>query len=306
MRILLTGSTGLVGKNILESPRALTHRFFTPTSDELNLLDWERTKEYFSKIKPDIVIHAAGKVGGIQANLADPVGFLVDNLEIGKNVIMAAKLANVPRFLNIGSSCMYPRNFAEPLTEEMILTGELEPTNEGYAISKIVTERLCKYISMSEKFKYKTIIPCNIYGRHDSFAPSKSHLIPAIIYKIYHAMKNHDNVVEIWGDGLVRREFMYAADLADCIFECIDRYELLPATMNVGVGRDYTIKEFYEVAALVLGFNGKFAHDLSKPVGMTRKIVALEKQLDWGWHAQTPLRDGIAMTYDYFLSSIKQ
>ena len=301
MRILLTGGGGLVGSNVLQSARSQNHELFAPRSSLLNLLDFEGVQKYVADCKPDIVIHAAGRVGGIQANLAAPVDFLVENLDMGRNIILASRSAGVPRFLNIGSSCMYPRGHDTPLSEEMLLTGELEPTNEGYALAKIVCERLCQYVSRDQGFEYKTIIPCNIYGRHDSFSPAKSHLIPAIIYKLYSAMKSRDPTVEIWGDGLSRREFMYAADLADCIFDCIERFDSLPSIMNIGIGGDYTINQYYEVAASVLGFKGKFVHDLTKPVGMARKIVSIDKQLAWGWHAQTSLGEGIKQTYDYFL-----
>jgi GDP-L-fucose synthase len=301
MRILLTGGGGLVGSNVLESARAQNHEIVAPRSSLLNLLDFEGVQKYVADCEPDIVIHAAGRVGGIQANLAAPVDFLVENLDMGRNIILASRSVGVPRFLNIGSSCMYPRGHAAPLSEEMLLTGELEPTNEGYALAKIVCERLCQYVSRDQGFEYKTIIPCNIYGRHDSFSPAKSHLIPAIIYKLHNAMKSRDPTVEIWGDGLSRREFMYAADLADCIFDCIERFDSLPSIMNIGIGGDYTINQYYEVAASVLGFKGKFVHDLTKPVGMARKIVSIDKQLAWGWQAQTSLGEGIKQTYDYFL-----
>lgn len=304
MRIFLTGGTGLVGSNVLESPRASIHEILAPRRAELNLLDLEAIKRYLSKSEPDIIIHAAGKVGGIQANLAAPVNFLLENLYMGSNVVMASRTVGVPKILNIGSSCMYPRGIDTRLSEEMLLTGKLEPTNEAYALAKIVCERLCQYISRDEGFNYKTIIPCNIYGRHDSFSPSKSHLIPAIIYKLHKALISNDSSVEIWGDGLSKREFMYAADLADCIFDCIERFDSLPAIMNVGIGEDNTINQYYEEVATVLGFEGNFVHDLTKPVGMARKVVSIDKQLNWGWKAQTPLREGIQQTYDFFLQQL--
>ena len=218
MRILLTGGRGLVGSNVLESPRASIHEVLAPNREDLDLLDLEAVKRYLDKSEPDIIIHAAGKVGGIQANLAAPIDFLLENLDIGRNVAMAARTVGIPRVLNLGSSCMYPRGIDTPLAEEMLLTGKLEPTNEGYALAKIVCEKLCQYISRDERFDYKTIIPCNIYGKYDSFSPSKSHLIPAIIYKLHRAISSHDSFVEIWGDGLSRREFMYT-QTRNCIFD---------------------------------------------------------------------------------------
>lgn len=306
MRILLTGGGGLVGSNILEHPRAKAHDFISPTSTELNLLDYEATVKYISRCLPDIVIHAAGRVGGIQANLSHPVNFLVENLDIGKNIILAARAGGVSSFLNIGSSCMYPRGHSDPLPEEMILAGELEPTNEGYALAKIVCLKLCEYISREKVYQYKTIVPCNIFGRHDSFSPGKSHLVPAIIFKIHNAINARDPTVEIWGDGYSRREFMYASDLADCILDCVERFESLPSLMNVGVGKDYSINDYYETAASILGYEGEFVHNLSMPTGMARKIVSIEKQQAWGWSPKTSLRDGIRKTYDFFLSTTNQ
>ena len=209
------------------------------------------------------------------------------------------------RLLNLGSSCMYPRNSLEPLHEEMVLKGELEPTNEGYALAKVVTARLCEYITReNQNFQYKTLIPCNLYGRHDSFDPAHSHLVPAIIHKLHIAKQLGQDSVEIWGDGNARREFMYAGDLADCMIEAVRRFDTLPSTMNVGLGRDETINEYYRIAGEVAGYSGKFHHDLSKPVGMLRKLVAVEKSRAWGWRAKTDLRQGLRETYDYYLQSV--
>ena len=205
MKILLTGASGLVGRNLLEHPRSALYKIFAPSSTDLNLLDFSSTKAYLAKICPDMVIHAAGRVGGIQANIKSPVDFLVDNLEMGKNLIIASRDLNIRNFLNIGSSCMYPKGYVKPLTEDLILAGYLEPTNEGYALAKIACQRLCDYISRDKDFKYKTIIPCNIYGRHDSFSPLKSHLLPAIITKLHQAILSQSEVVQIWGDGNARR-----------------------------------------------------------------------------------------------------
>jgi len=183
-----------------------------------------------------------------------------------------------------------------------VLKGELEPTNEGYALAKVVTARLCEYISREDaSCQYKTLIPCNVYGRHDKFDPSHSHLVPAIIHKIYEAKLSGSAHVEIWGDGTARREFMYAGDLADCLVESVRRFDTLPDTMNVGIGEDASINEYYETVAEVIGYDGQFKHDLTKPVGMMRKLVSTDKTQAWGWRAKTSLRDGIAKTYDYYL-----
>ncbi len=301
-RVLLTGAGGMVGKNILEHPDIQNFDLLTPSSSELDLRDFEAVVSYLELHQPDTVIHAAGKVGGIQANMREPVGFLIENLDMGRNVVLASYQAGIKYLLNLGSSCMYPRNHNEPLLEELVLKGELEPTNEGYALAKVVTARLCEYIMREDSScKYKTLIPCNLYGRYDKFDPVHSHLLPAIIHKVHLAKENKHNEVEIWGDGTARREFMYAGDLADAILKAITNFDTLPNYMNVGLGRDYTINEYYQVVANVMGFKGEFVHDTSKPVGMARKLVDIERQKNWGWHAQFDLQAGIEKTYEYYL-----
>jgi GDP-L-fucose synthase len=302
VRILLTGGGGMVGRNLLEHPGIDDFEVIAPRSSELNLRDFNAVEAYLQEQQPDMVIHAAGKVGGIQANMREPVGFLLDNLEMGRNIVWAAHQTNVMRLINLGSSCMYPRNHSEPLSEEMILKGELEPTNEGYALAKVVTARLCEYIMREDtSYQYKTIIPCNIYGRYDNFDPAHSHLVPAIIHKVHQAKQSGKEWVEIWGDGTARREFMYAGDLGDVITRAINNFDSLPTYMNIGLGHDHTIDEYYQAAAEVIGYTGGFAHDHSKPVGMARKLVSVARQQAWGWSARHALREGIEITYAYYL-----
>lgn len=302
MRILITGASGMVGRNILEHPDAELYEILAPSSNELNLLDNESVLRYMMKNKPDLIIHAAGRVGGIQANIKEPVRFLMDNLDMGRNVVSAARQAGVNKLINLGSSCMYPRNAINPLSEELILQGELEPTNEGYALAKITTARLCEYINREDNsFQYKTLIPCNLYGRWDKFNPLHSHMIPAVIRKVHEAKVNGLNEIDIWGDGTSRREFMYAGDLADCILFAVKKFETLPQMMNVGLGYDYTINDYYRIIAEVIGYNGQFVHDLTKPVGMKQKVVNINKQLNWGWKASIDLREGLFETYKFYL-----
>lgn len=307
MRILLTGGGGMVGSNLLEHPAIGEFEILAPRSSELDLRDFHAVQDYLCKHQPDMVIHAAGKVGGIQANMREPVGFLMDNLDMGRNIVWAAHQTGIKKLLNLGSSCMYPRNSVEPLREEMVLKGELEPTNEGYALAKVVTARLCEYIMREDAgCQYKTLIPCNIYGRHDKFDPAHSHLIPAIIHKIHQAKQSGQPAVEIWGDGTARREFMYAGDLADALVRAIKNFDTLPTSMNVGLGHDYTINEYYQAAAGVMEYQGGFVHDLSKPVGMARKLVNTERQVAWGWSARTGLREGMEKTYEFYLKECQQ
>ena len=259
-------------------------------------------RSYVTHHAPDLIVHAAGKVGGIQANIAEPVAFLVENLDMGRNIVLAARSAGVERLINLGSSCMYPRGHDGALVEDMILTGELEPTNEGYALAKIVTARLCQYVTREHPaLQYKTMIPCNLYGLHDAFDPKRSHLIPAIIHKTHAAIKAGASDVEIWGNGEARREFMYAGDLADAIVHAVDHFDTMPDVVNIGLGHDHSINDYYRAVADVMGFTGRFVHDLTKPVGMARKLVDIGRQTSWGWTPKHSLRDGIVRTYDFFL-----
>lgn len=301
MKILLTGASGMVGKNILESSKSLDHQFLTPTSKELDLLDYASVHNYIKEHNPELVIHAAGKVGGIQANIAEPVSFLIENLDMGRNIIMAAFNNGVLNFMNLGSSCMYPKNAKNPLSEDLILKGELEPTNEGYAIAKVMTTRLCEYI-MKEgtDLNFKTIIPCNLYGRHDKFGVKNSHMIPAVIKKISEAVEQGDKEISIWGDGLARREFMFAEDLADFVFYAIDNFSQMPANINVGLGMDYSINEYYKEIAKVIGFRGEFVHDLTKPIGMRQKLIDDTKLKEFGWEHKTTLQEGLQKTFEYY------
>jgi GDP-L-fucose synthase len=304
-KIMLTGARGMVGSNILESEFASNYEWFAPVRSELNLENYDSVKNYINRYQPDIVIHAAGRVGGIQANMANPVEFLIENIDIGRNVILASKLGGVKKLINLSSSCIYPRNGSNPLTEDMVLSGELEPTNEGYALAKIFALRLCQYISREDSScQYKTLIPCNLYGKHDKFDPVNSHLIPAIINKIHQAKILNLNSVEIWGDGSARREFMYVEDLVDFIFKTLDSFSEVPDVINVGLGRDFSINEYYEEVRAVLGWPGSFTYDLTKPVGMRQKMVSVEKLNLFGWKAGTSMNDGIRKTYNFYLENL--
>ncbi|MTI18560.1 GDP-L-fucose synthase [Rhodobacteraceae bacterium RKSG542] len=306
-KLLLTGASGMVGRNILEHPAAADWEILAPSSKELDLTDSHATDAYLTHYQPHIVIHAAGQVGGIQANMAHPVAFLERNTAIGRNIIMAAYKANVKQFLNLASTCMYPRVAGNPLRETMILTGELEPTNEGYAIAKIMATRLCQYIRREDETAlFKTILPCNLYGRHDKFDPKNSHLLPAIIHKIHMAKERGDRTVEIWGDGEARREFMYAADLADAVMKAAEDMISLPDLMNCGLGHDYSINDYYRIVANVIGWTGEFTYDLTKPVGMKQKLCSTELQSAWGFSSPTSLEDGIRSTYDFYLNEKKK
>jgi len=303
MKILLTGANGMVGKNIIELAKQHKHHFLTPSSSELNLLDNTSVQKFLTEHQPEMIIHTAGIVGGIQANMSQPVKFLVDNMQMGLNILNSAKTFAIKRFLNLSSSCMYPRSAQNPLSETLILKGELEPTNEGYALAKIAATRLCEYINQEQpELLYKTIIPCNLYGHHDKFSEHNSHMIPAVIKKIITAKETNAAEIDIWGDGEARREFMYAGDLAEFVFYAIEHFDRMPQNLNVGLGTDYTINEYYQRIAEVVGYKGAFKHDLSKPVGMRQKLIDDSKLQKFGWSHKTSLSLGIEKTIEFYLS----
>ena len=307
MKILVTGASGLVGHNIIESFHDQNHELLTPSHKELDLLNKTAVSNYLKINQPDFVIHAAGLVAGITVNNRYPLRFLLENMDMGRNIIYEAYQAGIKKLINLGSSCMYPRNHQEPLTEDLILKGELEPTNEGYALAKIACARMCSYIMKENpEFKYKTLIPCNLYGRWDKFTEDNAHMIPAVIHKISQAVDNGQNEVEIWGDGLARREFMYVGDLADCIWYSVEHFDKLPELMNVGLGVDYTINEYYETIAKVIGFKGIFTHDLTKPTGMNRKLTDVSKMLQFGWKPKVSLEEGIKKTFEFYCQNIRK
>ena len=300
-RLLLTGGRGMVGQNIKSHPRAKEWEILSPTSEELDLTDSNAVRAYIKVHQPDFVVHAAGRVGGIQANMAHPVDFLDINNVMGRNVIMGAWAEGVQDLINLGSTCMYPAAAPNPLTEDMILTGSLEPTNEGYALAKIMAMHLCKYINREDpKARFKTLVPCNLFGPHDKFDPKHSHLLPAIIHKVHQAKIEGASNVEIWGDGTARREFMYAPDLADAILHAVNDIAACPDLVNIGLGHDFTINEYYVAVANVIGWEGEFTHDHMRPVGMKQKLCDTSRATQWGWQAQTSLITGIENTYKFY------
>ena len=292
----------MVGRNIIDHIKSKNYKILSPKSSDLNLLNYNETKNFITKNKPDIIIHTAGVVGGIEANINNPVKFLVENTQIGLNILTASKEMKIKNFINLGSSCMYPHNSNNSLSEEQILSGKLESTNEGYALAKICITKLCEYLNSEDNsLLYKTIIPCNLYGKYDNFDNNSSHMIPAVIKKIHEAKKNKLQFVDIWGDGHARREFMYASDLADFIYFAIKNFYKMPQNINVGIGEDHSINDYYKKIANIIGFKGKFINDLSKPIGMKKKLINNQKLIEFGWKHKTSLEDGIKRTYEYFL-----
>ena len=303
--MLLTGGSGMVGRNLRAHPATAGFEVLAPRRDELDLLDAAGTRAYLREKRPDLIVHAAGRVGGIQANIAAPVAFLLDNLDMGRNLLMAAAEAGVPRVINLGSSCMYPRGHDEPLREEQLFGGNLEPTNEGYAIAKIAVARLGEYVGREHPgWRCRTLIPCNLYGPHDRFDEASSHLVPAILHKLHRAVSEGRDVVDIWGDGSARREFMFAGDLADLLVQAIERFDELPDCMNVGPGVDHSVLDYYVAGARVVGYAGRFAFDTTRPVGMARKLVDIARLRAFGWTARVDLETGLRLTYEHYLREL--
>ena len=294
MKILLTGGRGMVGSNIREYSHK--HIILAPSSSELDLMDKESIGRFFD-IHDDIdcIIHAAGKVGGIHANMNNRAEFLYDNTVMGFNLISCAQFYGIDKFINLGSSCMYPMDAVSPISEDKVFDGKMHPTNEGYAVAKSAVAKYCEYIGEN----YKTIIPCNIYGKYDKFDPEKSHMVPAAIQKIHKAKTTGEPVV-IWGDGTAQREFMYAKDVADFVFYFLENIDDMPQYINLGLPEDHTINEYYEAVADVIGYEDEFEHHLDMPVGVKRKKTDTTKLSELGWEHKYSLLDGIRETYDYY------
>lgn len=268
----------------------------------VDLLDTERVHQLLGEVRPDVIIHAAAKVGGIHANIAQPVEFLAENLAMDSHLLMSALRHSVPNFVYVGSSCMYPRDYRQPLVEADILAAPLEPTNEGYALAKISGSRLASYISKQYGLNYKTIIPSNLYGPGDNFDAKSSHLVAACLAKVHDAKKSKTGTIDVWGDGLARREFTYVDDLSDWIMKALPDIAYWPNLMNLGLGKDYSVNEFYAAAMDAVGYRVELVHDLSKPTGMHQKLMdsTLARET-CGWAPSTDIQVGMMTTYFNFL-----
>ncbi len=266
-----------------------------PTRAELPLGDRAAVAAWYAAHPVDGVIHAAARVGGIQANIADPVGFLVENLRMNDAVITGAHAAGVGRLIFLGSTCMYPRDFRQPLVEADVLAAPLEPTNEGYALAKIAGARLCDYIGRTDpSFAYRTLIPCNLFGEEDHFGSVASHLVAAVVTKIVDAVDAGDASVEIWGSGAARREFLFVDDLARFILQALRDPAPLPPMMNLGFGTDHSVADYYRMVAEIAGFEGSFTFDRSKPEGMMRKLSGSALAAAHGWTPETGMQDALS------------
>jgi len=303
-KLFIAGRRGLVGSAIERKFRENGYNNIVGLgSKELDLRKQKEVFEYFKKEKPDYVILAAAKVGGIMANIKAPAEFLYDNLAIQNNIIGASYENGIKKLLFLASSCIYPRESQQPMKEEYLLDGKPEPTNEGYALAKIVGLKLCEMYNKQYGTDYISVMPCNIYGTGDNFDPEKSHVVAALIRKFYDAKANGADKVSIWGSGNARRELMFVDDLADACFYLFNNYSG-NEFFNVGTGIDYSIKEIANYISDVIGYEGEIEFDTSKPDGMPQKLMDINKLKNRGWTAKTDLKEGIKKTYKYYIEEV--
>ena len=305
-KIYIAGHTGLVGSAILRELKLQGYNnLITRTHNELDLLDNEKVSSFFNETKPEYVFLAAAKVGGIHANNTYPAEFIYENLQIQNNIIHNAYLNKVKKLLFLGSSCIYPRNCPQPIKEEYLLTGELEPTNEPYAIAKIAGIKMCHSYNQEYNTNFISVMPTNLYGPGDNYHPENSHVIPALINRIHTAKETKATHVTIWGTGKPFREFLYIDDLANaCIFlmNTYSRNEII----NIGTGKDLKVKELAKTICETIDYKGSLKFDSSKPDGTPKKLLDLTKLEKLGWKAKTDLKVGLKKTYEWYVKGLYQ
>ncbi|MFN8079255.1 MAG: GDP-L-fucose synthase [Kineosporiaceae bacterium] len=302
-RVYVAGHRGMVGSAVW---RHLEAQGFTDlvgaTSSEVDLRDQGAVDAFLKEAEPQVVVLAAARVGGILANSTAPADFLADNLRIQLNVMQAAQRIGVERLLFLGSSCIYPKFAPQPISETSLLTGALEETNDGYAIAKIAGILQVQALRRQFGVHYISAMPTNLYGPHDNFDPTSSHVLPAMIRRFHEAKTAGAPSVTLWGSGTPRREFLHVDDLAEALLFLLENYDS-PETINVGTGVDLTIRELAELVADVVGWHGEIGQDTSKPDGTPRKLLDVSRLNHLGWTARTPLREGIASTYEWYLAN---
>ncbi len=309
-KIYLAGHDGMVGSAL---QKELQHRGFNNISyrslAKLDLRNQSAVNEYFEEVSPEVVIIAAAKVGGIVANDTYRAEFIYDNIMIEANLIHAAHIHNVKKLLFLGSSCIYPKNAAQPLKEEYLLTDTLEPTNEPYAIAKITGIKLCENYYRQYGDNFFSVMPTNLYGPHDNFNLQTSHVLPALIRKFHEAKIQNASEVVVWGTGQVFREFLFVSDMANACVELLttidakDIYEKGISHINIGTGKDISIADLAKLIVGIVGFKGKIVYDKSKPNGVRKKLLDVTRLHNFGWSSETALEDGIKITYEWFLEN---
>lgn len=314
-KVFVAGHRGMVGSAIVRRLQELGYaRIVTADRDTLNLLDQQAVQAFFIEQKIDQVYLAAAKVGGIQANNTYPADFIYENLMIQANIIQAAHLNDVHKLLFLGSSCIYPKHADQPMHEDALLTGTLEPTNEPYAIAKIAGIKLCESYNRQYGRDYRSVMPTNLYGPHDNYHPQNSHVIPALLRRFHEAVQRGDEELVIWGTGRPMREFLHVDDMAAASIHVM---ELNDATyrantqpmlshINVGTGVDCTISELAKTIAQVTGFSGKLTFDTSKPDGAPRKLMDVSRLESLGWQASISLKNGLKDAYEWYVTNVQQ
>ena len=304
-KILITGSEGMVGKNLINKLGSLGYlNLILPSKKDLDLREREKVFGYFSKVKPKYVFHLAAKVGGIRANMDSPVEFLRDNLLLNTNVIDASYYSKVKKLVNLGSSCIYPKECSQPMREESLLSGKFEPTNEGYALSKVSSLKLCEFYNKEHGTNFILLMPPNMYGKFDKFDEKNSHVLAALLKKFHESKIKGEDLVSVWGDGTAKREFLYAKDMAEILIFSMDKinssdlYE--KGFLNCGSSEEISIKNLAGLVKKVVGFEGEILFDTSKPTGMKRKLLDSSRFLSFGFNKLTTLEDGLKETYYWY------
>ena len=312
-KIYIAGHRGLVGSAVLRNLESKGfNNLLTKSHKDLDLTNQTKVKNFFDKEKPDYVILAAAKVGGIYANNTYPADFIYQNTMIETNIIHSAYENKVKRLLFLGSTCIYPKEIKQPMQEDALLSNKLEPTNEPYALSKILGIKLCESYNRQHGTDFRSVMPTNLYGINDNFDPENSHVIPGLMQRFHNAKINNDNEVMVWGTGNAMREFLFVDDMAEASLfvlgmdkEIYDENTLpMISHINVGSGKDITIKELAEIMKEVVGFEGKISFDNTKPDGSPRKLIDVSRLSKMGWKNSTSLREGLELTYNWYKNNL--
>ena len=299
-RILVAGANGMVGSAIVRNLESKGYtNIIEGTHDDVDFTNQDETERYFCSEEPEYVFVAAAKVGGIMANKKYPGQFIYDNLMIQSNIINTSYDYGIKKLLFLGSSCIYPKMTKQPITEDQLMTGSLEPTNDAYAIAKIAGIKLCQSYKEQYGFNAISLMPTNLYGPNDNFDLQSSHVFPALIRKFHEAKESDAPYVECWGDGSPMREFLHVDDLAEACFRCMISYNDLEI-INVGTGEDLTIKKLTELISIIVGYKGEIRWDTSKPNGTLRKVLNVDKIKSLGWSPKIGIRQGIYETYEWY------
>jgi len=305
-KIYIAGNRGLVGSAIWRSLQNKGYaNLIGKSHTELDLLKSDAVKDFFDKEQPEYVILAAAKVGGIIANNTYRADFIYENLQIQQNVIGESFRHNVKKLLFLGSTCIYPKNAPQPIPESALLTGELEPTNEPYAIAKIAGLKMCESFNLQYGTNYIAVMPTNLYGPNDNFHPENSHVLPAMIYKIHKAKSEGADTLALWGTGEPLREFLWSEDMADACVYCLENinYADVKSHINIGTGKEITIANLAALVAKTIGYNGKIIFDSTKPNGTMRKLCDVSKIQSMGWKHKVEIEDGVEKLYKWYLAN---